>query len=437
MKNAKPLVSIIVPVYNAQDYLARCIDSILHQEYKNYELLLVDDGSTDSSGEILDNYAKNDNRINVYHRKNCGVSSTRNFALSLCKGEYIQFLDSDDWIPPDSTKLLVRCALEQQCDLVIADFYRVVGERISQKGDIEDDHLLTRQEFANYMVENPADFYYGVLWNKLYRAQIIKEHHIRMDSNISWCEDFLFNLEYIRHSNTFYALQAPVYYYFKRKGSLVSQEFSISNTIKTKLNVFDYYNQFYKDTYKEEDYENIRLHVYSFFFASAKDNTLPPIPMKGVQKLGKERSKVIEEAIRLDGIAGELYRMRKLFERLCGTIAAKNNLTLEEVVVLFMLVQNIHINSVTTLADLCGYSKRKTASLLQRLVKRKFIQITNRSRSIIDISLLGPAQVVLADMNTIPEDFSHICFEHFTEDEIRMYHLLTDIIKKNTEDILL
>ena len=140
-----PTVSIIVPVYNAKNYLQRCIDSILHQEYTDYELFLVDDGSTDGSGDICDAYAAADARITVIHKENTGVSDSRNLAISQARGTYLQFLDSDDWITPDATKLFVRAATEHDCDLVIADFYRVVGERVSHKGDIEDDGVLTRE----------------------------------------------------------------------------------------------------------------------------------------------------------------------------------------------------------------------------------------------------------------------------------------------------
>ena len=172
-----PTVSIIVPVYNAKNYLQRCIDSILHQEYTDYELFLVDDGSTDGSGDICDAYAAADARITVIHKENTGVSDSRNLAISQARGTYLQFLDSDDWITPDATKLFVRAATEHDCDLVIADFYRVVGERVSHKGDIEDDGVLTREEFAAHMMENPADFYYGVLWNKLYRRDLVEKYH--------------------------------------------------------------------------------------------------------------------------------------------------------------------------------------------------------------------------------------------------------------------
>ena len=238
------LVSIIVPVYNAEKYLPRCIDSILRQEYRNFELILVNDGSKDSSPEICDQYAAEDDRIIVIHKENSGVSDSRNLALDRARGKYIQFLDSDDWITPDATKLFVRSAETNQCDLVIADFYRVVGERVSHKGDIEDEGVMNREQYAAHMMENPADFYYGVIWNKLFRRDIIEQHHLRMDTELSWCEDFLFNLDYISHANTFIALQAPVYYYVKTKGSLVSQSMNINRVIKTKLMLFEYYNEF-------------------------------------------------------------------------------------------------------------------------------------------------------------------------------------------------
>ena len=148
----EPMVSIIVPVYNAEEYISRCVDSILNQEYKDFELILVDDGSTDCSGQLIDDYAKADNRIVVIHKENGGVSHTRNLAIEHARGTYIQFLDSDDWITPDATKLLVRAAEENQCDLVIADFYRVVGNRLSHKGDIDEDKMMTKEEFAEHMM---------------------------------------------------------------------------------------------------------------------------------------------------------------------------------------------------------------------------------------------------------------------------------------------
>ena len=119
-----PKVSIIIPIYNAEAHLHRCIDSVLKQDFADFELILMDDGSKDSSGRICDEYEALDERVRVIHKENTGVSDTRNLAISMAKGEYLQFLDSDDWITPDATGLMVRAAMEHQCDMVISDFYR-------------------------------------------------------------------------------------------------------------------------------------------------------------------------------------------------------------------------------------------------------------------------------------------------------------------------
>ena len=203
----EPKVSIIVPVYNAEKSLARCVDSILNQEFRDFELILMDDGSKDRSGEICDGYARADARVVVVHKENTGVSDTRNQAIARARGTFLQFVDSDDWLTADATKLMVRAAEETGCDMVIADFYRVVGEMVSQKGDIDADQVIGREAFVGFMMENPADYYYGVLWNKLYRRSLVEAHGIRMDAKLSWCEDFLFNLEYVRYATTFYALR--------------------------------------------------------------------------------------------------------------------------------------------------------------------------------------------------------------------------------------
>ncbi len=372
----EPLVSVIVPVYNAQATLERCVDSVLAQEYTNLELLLVDDGSTDGSAALCDQYGARDKRVRVIHKENGGVSHSRNLALELVAGEYVQFLDSDDWLTTDATRQFVRSAQTSGCDMVIADFYRVVGEKLSHKGDIEKEGLLTRQEFANFMMEDPADFYYGVLWNKLYRRGIIAKHGLRMDEDISWCEDFIFNLEYIRHCHTIYVLQVPVYYYVKTKGSLVnSQGANINNTIRMKLNVFEYYHKFYREVYGEESYEDIRLQLYRFFVTYAKDGFVPPAPLSGSRKLGQERQSVpIPEAVEGDGIALEYYRYRKLWGRYCETVAIKNDMSLQEVEVLLYLNQGVSVRGLRELSDLSGLTKRAVGTALQKLEKREMVR---------------------------------------------------------------
>ena len=190
-----PKVSVIIPVYNAEKAVRRCVDSVLDQEFTDLELLLMDDGSKDSSPAILDEYAEKDDRVRVVHKENSGVSATRNMALDMARGEWVQFLDADDWITKDATKLFVRTAEENDADMVIADFYRVVGENTSRKGDIwTAARVITREEYGSYMMQSPADYYYGVLWNKLFRRDILEKYGLRMDESLHWCEDFIFNM---------------------------------------------------------------------------------------------------------------------------------------------------------------------------------------------------------------------------------------------------
>ena len=461
----RPMVSIIVPIYNAENYLRRCVDSILNQEYTDFELLLVNDGSTDASGDICEEYGDRDPRVIVIQKENTGVSDSRNRALDRARGKYLQFLDSDDWITPDATRLFVRAAEEYGCDMVISDFYRVVGERLSTKGDIEEEGVLTREEFAAHMMENPADFYYGVLWNKLYRRDIVEEHNLRMDTDINWCEDFMFNLEYIRYAKVFYALHAPIYYYVKRKGSLASQGINISKTVKMKLNVFEYYNNFYKHVLEEEDYEKNRLQVYRFFIDAAGDGTVPPSILPGSKKLGDERVFVNTEILQAEGPAGEDYRKRKLLEHYLEPVALKGDLKVMDVRLLLCLCEKHEWDSRRELADFAGISRTNLTSGLQRLTMKGFLKVEevkepkpskkdkttgkNKMKTAemtetkrkerggrIAATILPAADAIMKELKMAQRDYDAARFASFTEEELIQYADLSEKIKENTKNIL-
>lgn len=461
----RPMVSIVVPIYNAENYLRRCVDSILNQEYTDFELLLVNDGSTDASGDICEEYGDQDPRVIVIQKENTGVSDSRNRALERARGKYLQFLDSDDWITPDATRLFVRAAEEYGCDMVISDFYRVVGERLSTKGDIEEEGVLTREEFAAHMMENPADFYYGVLWNKLYRRDIVEEHNLRMDTDINWCEDFMFNLEYIRYAKVFYALHAPIYYYVKRKGSLASQGINISKTVKMKLNVFEYYNNFYKHVLEEEDYEKNRLQVYRFFIDAAGDGTVPPSILPGSKKLGDERVFVNTEILQAEGLAGEDYRKRKLLEHYLEPVALKGDLKVMDVRLLLCLCEKHEWDSRRELADFAGISRTNLTSGLQRLTMKGFLKVEevkepkpskkdkttgkNKMKTAemaetkrkerggrIAATILPAADAIMKELKMAQRDYDAARFAGFTEEELIQYADLSEKIKENTKNIL-
>ena len=450
-----PVVSVIVPVYNAQKSLARCIDSILNQTFKDFELILLDDGSTDTSGEICDRYAEIDERVRVIHKENSGVSDTRNRGLDIAEGKYLQFLDSDDWITPEATGLFVRTVEENQCDMVIADFYRVIGERVSQKGAIEEDGLMDQVTFAENMLQKPADFYYGVLWNKLYKREIVESYRLRMDSSVSWCEDFMFNLEYVRHIRSVYALKVPVYYYVKTKGSLVSQGMSVKKTIQMKRTVFEYYNSFCKDVFDEEDYEKHKVQVYRFLIEAAGDGVVAPSILPGSYKLGAERTSVSEGVQEGEGFFFDSYRERKLQERLFDVVALKNELQTVDIKLLFYFSrphENCTFKETTEILDI---TRRELSFSIQSLLSRNLIEVKEkpvnrtktrktRDRSEKDLVqepkrktkaseyvLTPEADGILAEALLVLDDFEQLQYEGFSQEEIIMFERLNEKRNQN------
>ncbi len=436
MSSPAPMVSIIVPVYNGESTLRRCVDSVLNQDYRDFELLLVNDGSTDGSGAICREYAAQDSRVRLIEKANSGVSDSRNRGLDAARGTYLQFLDCDDWITPDATCSLVDIARGQDCHLVVADFYRVVGKRVSHKGDIEDEGILTREEYAAHMMENPADFYYGVLWNKLYRRDIVEAHHLRMDTEVSWCEDFLFNLEYIRHAQRFYALQLPIYYYVKTKGSLVSQGSSLSKTVRMKLMVFEYYQQFYKSVLDEDEYDKSRLKVYRFLVDAAGDGLVPPTILPGSRRLGEERVQVCPAALEGESLLQDHFLARKLLDRCLETAALKNNLTLSEARVLLSLRALDTPLTRQELAEFTGLSRPGLTLLLQRLSTRGLIRLEEqrepeeeekRSRTV----FLPAAEPVLADLEAAQAHYDEARLQGLDEGERAEFTRLSRQVREN------
>lgn len=274
MPTLPPVVSIIVPIYNAHMTLDRCLGSILRQTFTDYEVLMVNDGSTDNSLSICRLYERLDKRFHTLDKPNSGVSSSRNLALRRASGKYIQFIDSDDWLTEDATETFVRLAEEQNADMVVTGFYRVIEEQKYRKSAIKEEQLLTRNEFAEQMMKSPADFFYGVSWNKLYKRTLLLNHNLFFQEDMKWCEDFLLNLEYLQYANRIMVTPKPVYYYLKRKDSLVNTQISLKSTVQMKKQIFEYY----KDLYVTLDlYEENKWQVQLFLIAMATDGGKSPL----------------------------------------------------------------------------------------------------------------------------------------------------------------
>lgn len=268
------MVSIIVPVYNVEPYLGRCLDSIRCQTFRDFEVLMVDDGSTDAGAALCRAYAQGDRRFRLLEQRNAGASAARNLAMDHARGTYLQFVDADDWLAPDATAVFLRLAQTTGCDLAVSWFYRVDGERCAARGHIRGGQVLTRQEYAEHMVKAPANFYYGVLWNKFYRRAIVEAHHLRCPADVSWCEDFLFNLDYIACSRLVATVQEPLYYYRKRSASIVNTQATLRRTIETKRMTFNEY----KELYRQLDlYEKRKPQIYRYLLSSATDGGVGPL----------------------------------------------------------------------------------------------------------------------------------------------------------------
>lgn len=196
-----PRISVIVPVYNVAKYLDRCVFSILHQTFTNFELLLVDDGSTDESRNICDRYAEQDDRVRVFHKVNGGVSSARNLGLDNALGIWITFIDSDDWVEHNYLENLVA-NMQNHIDLVITG-YDNVSENVNKGRVVIDYNLLFLGDVRCYTVP----------WGKLYRANVIKNNHIRFLEKMKLGEDTVFLWTYMLYTDSVCCVNELGYHY--------------------------------------------------------------------------------------------------------------------------------------------------------------------------------------------------------------------------------
>lgn len=266
---AQPLVSIIVPIYNSALDLVPCLESIKRQTYANIEVLLVNDGSSDSSLEICRMYARLDSRMIVIDKENSGVSGTRNVAIERAQGEYLQFVDSDDFLDRNATRLMVEAAQESRCDLLICHYCSVMPDgRTSVYGFLPPDVRMDKPQFARHLMEEPASFYYGVMWNKLYRAALVRAHEdVVCAEDLDWSEDLYFNLSYIRYAERFYALSTPIYNYYNTPGSAVHTVLNPVNVVTTRATLFNYYKELYEQMGLYEEY---KPQIYKYLVAVAE-----------------------------------------------------------------------------------------------------------------------------------------------------------------------
>lgn len=242
----KELITIIVPIYNAQRYLSKCIRSLSIQTYRNIEILLIDDGSTDQSLKICNKYARADERIKVVKQSNGGVSKARNLGLSIMKGEYVTFLDSDDFLPKDAIETLYKEMVVRRADCCVGSIKRIDLYRTTQNKNIKGEIALNNSEcLAQFIFDREKYDEPGFIAGKFYKSEIIQSHSLRFIEGMKLGEDGEFFFNYLKHCGKIAVLDKCVYNYnrlYIGGGGKYYEEINQWNALsmQARFNLFDF-----------------------------------------------------------------------------------------------------------------------------------------------------------------------------------------------------
>lgn len=264
-----PKISIIVPVYNAERYLKPCVNSILAQTFRDFEVLLIDDGSTDLSGSICDGYADADNRVRVLHKPNGGVSQARNDGIMRATGEYLAFSDSDDTVAPDWLETLYQKAEQTNADLVVCNFYTVsaFGKEARRhafaEGEVLEGETLKNRLYQAVATCNDVGLY--SLWNKLFRADVVRASGLSFQKGMSFGEDMLFLLDVYRQAGRIAFSEKPLYNYEIHETGLFS---AYKSTFAR--DVLACYERLIADTAASPDHSALDLKYYFYLDRATK-----------------------------------------------------------------------------------------------------------------------------------------------------------------------
>lgn len=222
MNTLKPNISIIVPIYNVESYLRRCVDSLLQQTYTDFELILVNDGSLDNCGTICDTYAAADHRVRVIHKPNGGLSDARNAGLQVAQGEYIAFVDSDDWVARDYLSRLLSALLETGADICECDVLRTRGEESIPPIDQSEVAIFNTVNAMEQLIHDGV--FRQHVWNKLYRRSVIADVLFPKGKTN---EDEFWTYQVFGNANTITKIPDVLYFYFQRPGSIMGETYSL------------------------------------------------------------------------------------------------------------------------------------------------------------------------------------------------------------------
>ncbi len=269
-----PLISIIVPVYNVESYLEKCINSIINQSYKNLEIILVNDGSKDRSGEICDFYASKDDRIKIINKSNGGLSDARNCGLEVAKGEYIAFIDSDDWVDKDLYKILYELIIKYNSDISVCSFKKAVSEG-ENLNNINDEVVYTNiTALEKIYADDGVDMV--VAWNKLFKKDILigeKFPKGKIHEDVFLIPRLMYKAKSIAYTNK------ELIYYRVNPNSITNSEFNIKRL--DYIEALESTSRFYKDNNLDELYiKSVTAHIEAILSMS--------IDVKKSLKFGKD-----------------------------------------------------------------------------------------------------------------------------------------------------
>lgn len=269
-----PFLSIIVPVYNVEPYLACCLDSILAQTFADFEVLLIDDGSTDASGTICDDYAKKDSRIRCFHKENGGLVSARQYGFSPAQGEYVTFVDSDDWIDPSMYQAMCGAAKETEADTVCCNYTAVTPEKKIERRDFckpgSYNKQMLEEQIYPQMLFSGSFFHYGVspsLCNKLFRRTLLEKHIYNVPLSVKLGEDALVSYICLLDSNVVYFIDES-YYFYRSNGSSLTHYMNQSRLLE---------NHFLFDTFGKIHRHPCMERQLLYYYAYQCLLTLPPV----------------------------------------------------------------------------------------------------------------------------------------------------------------
>jgi len=217
---SEPLISVIVPVYDMEKYLDECVVSILGQTYSNFELVLVDDGSKDSSGAMIDAWGKKDDRVIAIHKPNGGISSARNRGIDIAKGEYLVFVDSDDYVAPEYLEVLLQTAKDANADMAMCGMYALFQDECCRASSMPmETQIFTSQKYMERFYINTG--FFSVVWNKIYKKKLFDTVRFS-EGRIN--EDTIITPQLVAQTNKVAYIAEPLYFYRQRKGSIMHFE---------------------------------------------------------------------------------------------------------------------------------------------------------------------------------------------------------------------